>query len=159
MKRIVVSAAIVLSMAGTAFAQTSTAPAPTRKSEASPTANTGADASSAGVRMADTAAVSVRFVNVQPADFMATRVIGASVYNKQDESVGEIEDLVIDNGKMVKGIVIGVSRFLGLGETHVVLDPSAVVLSQQDGKWRAYVDMTKDTLKDAPRFTYSKMRK
>ena len=38
-----------------------------------------------------------------------------------------------------------------------VLDPSTVVLNQHDGKWRAYIDTTKDNLKNAPKFTYKKM--
>jgi hypothetical protein len=37
-----------------------------------------------------------------------------------------------------------------------LLDPSTIVLNQKDGKWRAYVDTSKDTLKNAPKFAYNK---
>ena len=65
---------------------------------------------------------------------------------------------MIDNGKTITGIVAGVGGFLGMGESYVVLDPSTVVLNQKDGTWRAYVDTNKDTLKNAPKFQYSKKK-
>lgn len=40
----------------------------------------------------------------------------------------------------------------------MVLDPKTVVVSQKDGTWQAFVDTTKDTLKNAPKFTYSKKK-
>lgn len=59
----------------------------------------------------------------------------------------------------MKGVVVGVGGFLGMGESSVALDPSTVVLNQRDGTWRAYVDTSKDNFKNAPKFTYTKMRK
>jgi hypothetical protein len=32
------------------------------------------------------------------------------------------------------------------------------MLNQKDGTWRAYVDTSKDTLKNAPKFTYTKKK-
>ena len=122
-------------------------------------ASTGADASSMGLRMATSATVALKFVTVKPADFMSSRLVGANVYNNQNETLGEIDDLVIENGKTITGLVVGVGGFLGMGESHVVLDPSTVVLNQKDGAWRVYVDTTKDTLKNAPKFTYTKMKR
>ena len=174
MQKLVLGAAMLCSLAGAALAQTTTAPAPSTTAPApaapapsttaprtgtAPMASTSADASSMGLRMASSATVAIKFVTVKPADFMSSRLVGANVYNNQNETVGEIEDLVIDNGKTVSGLVVGVGGFLGMGESYVVLDPSTVVLNQQDGKWRAYVDTTKDNLKNAPKFTYTKMRR
>ena len=70
--------------------------------------------------------------------------------------LGEIEDLVIDNGKTITSVVVSVGGFLGMGESYVVLDPSTVGLNQKDGKWRAFVDTSKDNLKNAPKFKYTK---
>ena len=169
MQKLVLGAAMLCSLAGAALAQTTTAPAPSTTAPAptttapmtgtAPMASTSADASSMGLRMASSATVAIKFVTVKPADFMSSRLVGANVYNNQNETVGEIEDVVIDNGKTVSGLVVGVGGFLGMGESYVVLDPSTVVLNQQDGKWRAYVDTTKDNLKNAPKFTYTKMRR
>lgn len=109
-----------------------------------------------GMQMANSATVAVRFVTVKPADFMTSRLVGTTVYNNQNESLGEIEDLVVDNGKAISGVVVSVGGFLGIGDSYVVLDPSTLVLNQKDGSWRAYVDTTKDNLKNAPKFKYSK---
>ena len=123
------------------------------------TGSTTAPNAAAGLRMADSATMALRFITVSPADFMSSRLMGANVYNNQNESLGEIEDLVIENGRTVKGVVVGVGGFLGLGESYVVLDPATVVLSQRDGTWRAYVDTNRDSLQNAPKFAYTKMRR
>jgi sporulation protein YlmC with PRC-barrel domain len=139
--RSIIAAAAMSSISSLAVAQTS--PAPTAQSVA-------------GMKMANSAGMAVRFVTVKPADFTSSKLVGAKVYNNQNESLGEIEDLVIDNGKTISGVVVSIGGFLGLGETYVLLDPSTIVLNQQDGKWRAYVDTSKDTLKNAPKFAYNK---
>ena len=154
--------AIVVALASTscaAFAQSNTTlPAtspPSVSAQSSTTGNAAPDRSS-GLRTADTAALAVRFVDVKPADFMTTKLLGANVYNNQKEKLGEIEDLAIENGRNVTGVVVSVGGFLGIGESYVVLDPKTVVVSQKDGTWQAFVDTTKDTLKSAPKFAYSK---
>lgn len=114
--------------------------------------------SSGGLRMADQATLAVRFVTVRPADFMASRLIGTTVYNNQNESIGEIEDLVVDNGRTVSGIVVSVGGFLGVGESHVALDPTSVVLSHKDNEWKAFVDTNKENLNGAPKFKYSRKK-
>jgi hypothetical protein len=157
-------AAIVLALATAttaAFAQsntTSPATSPPGVSVQSSTTGNAATEASSGLRTADSAALAVRFVDVKPADFMTTKLLGANVYNNQKEKLGEIEDLAIENGRNVTGIVVSVGGFLGIGESYVVLDPKTVVVSQKDGTWQAFVDTTKDTLKNAPKFTYSKKR-
>ena len=87
---------------------------------------------------------------------MTSRLMGAKVYNNQNETLGEIEDLVVEDGKTLSGGVVSVGGFLGIGDSYVVLDPSTIVLNQKDGSWRAHVDTTKDTLKNAPKFNYTK---
>ncbi|MCO5101551.1 MAG: PRC-barrel domain-containing protein [Burkholderiaceae bacterium] len=160
MNRIILSTAIAFALAGVAQAQTGTSSTmPAAGPPTTPKADSNTASSPSGIRMADTATMAVRFVNVEPAAFMASRLIGATVYNHQNDSVGEIQDLVIDDGKTVTGVVVSVGGFLGMGESYVVIDPSSVVVNQRDGAWRARVNTTKDTLKDAPKFTYSKMKK
>jgi sporulation protein YlmC with PRC-barrel domain len=130
-----------------ALAQTATPPA----------AGVGSS-SNTGMKMADTATVKLKFVTVKPADVMSSKLVGSTVYNNQNENVGEVEDLVIENGKTVTGVVVSVGGFLGLGESYVVLDPSTLAISNKDGKWAVHADTDKDTLKNAPKFTYSKKK-
>lgn len=110
----------------------------------------------AGIRISDTVAMGVRFTAVKPADFLSSNLIGVDVYNKQNEKLGEIKDLVIDEGKTITGVVVSVGSFIGLRESYVVLDPATIVANRVNGFWRAFVDTSKDTLKSAPKFVYPK---
>ncbi len=99
------------------------------------------------------------FVTVKPTDTLSSKLVGKNLYNKQNDSLGEIKDLVIENGKTVTGLVVSVGGFLGMGERYVVLDPANVVLHKEnDGTAKAVVDTSKDNLKNAPAFEYSKHR-
>jgi sporulation protein YlmC with PRC-barrel domain len=52
-------------------------------------------------------------------NWRASKLVGLSVYNEKNESVGSINDMLTDkNGKIV-AVVIGVGGFLGVGE-HLV---------------------------------------
>ncbi|WP_247457849.1 PRC-barrel domain-containing protein [Bradyrhizobium sp. 2] len=156
-----VTIAVILAVTSSgAFAQptnTSTAPPANAATQAGTIGNAASETSS-GLRTADTANLAVRFVDVKPADFMTTKLIGANVYNNQKEKLGEIEDFAIENGREVTGVVVSVGGFLGIGESYVVLDPKTLVVNQTDGTWQAFVDTTKDTLKNAPKFSYSKKK-
>ncbi|GIQ77978.1 PRC-barrel domain-containing protein [Bradyrhizobium sp. RD5-C2] len=55
-------------------------------------------------------------------DWRASKVVGLSVYNDKNESVGSINDLLMDKGGAIKAVVIGVGGFLGVGE-HLVAVP------------------------------------
>ncbi|WP_246733072.1 PRC-barrel domain-containing protein [Methylobacterium sp. BTF04] len=111
-----------------------------------------------GMKMAETATVKLKYVTVKPADVMSSKLIGTTVYNNKKETVGEVEDLVIENGKTLTGVVVSVGGFLGMGESYVVLDPSTLAIHDTNGKWAVYADTDKDTLKNAPKFTYSKKK-
>jgi sporulation protein YlmC with PRC-barrel domain len=55
-------------------------------------------------------------------DWRASKVVGLSVYNENNESVGSINDLLTDKNGNIKAVVIGVGGFLGVGE-HLVAIP------------------------------------
>jgi sporulation protein YlmC with PRC-barrel domain len=52
----------------------------------------------------------------------ASKLVGLSVYNDKNESVGSINDLLTDKNGNIKAVVIGVGGFLGVGE-HLVAIP------------------------------------
>ncbi|CAO4139639.1 PRC-barrel domain-containing protein [Methylorubrum thiocyanatum] len=109
-----------------------------------------------GMTMADTATAKIKFVTAKPAEVTSSKLVGKNLYNKQNETIGEVEDLVIDNGKTVTGVVVSVGGFLGMGERYVLVDPSSIFLHKADGKLKAMVDTDKDALKNAPEFKYNK---
>jgi sporulation protein YlmC with PRC-barrel domain len=55
-------------------------------------------------------------------NWRASKVVGVSVYNDNNESIGAINDLLMDKGGSIKAVVIGVGGFLGVGE-HLVAVP------------------------------------
>ncbi|MGY4253253.1 sporulation protein YlmC with PRC-barrel domain [Bradyrhizobium sp. USDA 4516] len=55
-------------------------------------------------------------------NWRASKVVGLSVYNDANESVGSINDLLMEKGGTIKAVVIGVGGFLGVGE-HLVAVP------------------------------------
>jgi sporulation protein YlmC with PRC-barrel domain len=55
-------------------------------------------------------------------DWRASKVVGLSVYNDNNQSIGSINDLLTDKSGNIKAAVIGVGGFLGVGE-HLVVIP------------------------------------
>jgi sporulation protein YlmC with PRC-barrel domain len=55
-------------------------------------------------------------------NWRASKVVGLSVYNDKNESVGSINDLLTDKNGKITAVVIGVGGFLGVGE-HLVAVP------------------------------------
>jgi sporulation protein YlmC with PRC-barrel domain len=49
----------------------------------------------------------------------ASKLVGLSVYNDNNESLGSISDMLTDKSGNIKAVVIGVGGFLGVGE-HLV---------------------------------------
>jgi sporulation protein YlmC with PRC-barrel domain len=55
-------------------------------------------------------------------DWRASKVVGLNVYNDKNESIGSINDLLTDKSGAIKGVVISVGGFLGVG-AHLVAVP------------------------------------
>ena len=52
-------------------------------------------------------------------NWRTSKLVGLNVYNDSNESLGSINDLLTDKSGNIKGVVIGVGGFLGVGE-HLV---------------------------------------
>lgn len=95
------------------------------------------------------------FVAQNPDDRVASKLIGTSVVNGANETIGQIADIVLDQKNAVKSWVIGVGGFLGLGSKYVAVDPSVVKIDRTDDKTiQARIDTTKDQLRAAPEYIY-----
>jgi sporulation protein YlmC with PRC-barrel domain len=55
-------------------------------------------------------------------DWRASKIVGLSVYNNDNSSIGSINDLLTDKSGNIKAVVIGVGGFLGVG-SHLVAVP------------------------------------
>jgi len=98
-------------LATVAFAQTQTPAAD------APAATT----DKAGVK-SDMAAVKSDMSTSHQGEWRASKMVGLSVYNDKNESVGSINDLLTDKSGSIKAVIIGVGGFLGVGE-HLVAVP------------------------------------
>lgn len=84
---------------------------------------------------------------------LSNDLVGSSVYAPNDEVVGDINDMIIDLGGTVEGVVIGVGGFLGIGEKDVAVKMSAIsVTPMEDGNVRLVLNSTKQDLETAPAF-------
>jgi sporulation protein YlmC with PRC-barrel domain len=52
----------------------------------------------------------------------ASKLIGVNVYNDNNESLGSINDLIVDNSGSIKTAIIGVGGFLGVGERYIAVN-------------------------------------
>jgi hypothetical protein len=150
MKHVFVTACAVTALCGTAFAQT-----PTTKDNMVPSA----PAAQQGMMGSKTqGAVHVTFYSVKPADVRSSTLVGATVYNAKNENIGEIEDLIIEDGKTLRAVVIGVGGFLGMGEHDVAVEPSALIVTRNNDKddVRIVINTTKEDLKNAPAVKFDK---
>lgn len=95
------------------------------------------------------------FVAVQPTDVLSYNLIDRDVTNNAGDTIGEIKDLVISGGNL-SGYIVSVGGFLGMGEHYVMVNPKAVKITynENDKKWTAVMNATKEELQKAPEFKY-----
>ncbi len=93
---------------------------------------------------------------ITEANILSSNLIGLTVRNAGNETVGEISDLVLGRGNTLTGVIVSVGGFLGLGEHYAVIDPATIAVSynEADKTWDARVNATADELKAAPAFKY-----
>jgi hypothetical protein len=84
--------------------------------------------------------------------FLASDLTGATVYNPQDEAIGDVNDVIVSRDGKVDGIVVGVGGFLGIGEKDVAIKTSQIKMMDTDTGVKLVLDMTKDQLAAAPEF-------
>jgi sporulation protein YlmC with PRC-barrel domain len=51
----------------------------------------------------------------------ASKLIGLDVYNEQNEKLGDINEILLDQSGKVNGVVIGVGGFLGMGQREIMI--------------------------------------
>jgi hypothetical protein len=84
-------------------------------------------------------------------DWLASNLIGQTVYNAEDEIVGDIGDLVSDrNGKIV-AVLVGSGGFLGIGQKDVALRFEHLKLARDENdNVKIIADVNKQILAAAP---------
>jgi hypothetical protein len=96
----------------------------------------------------------MEFIEVQDAaQFLAEdEVIGKDVVNMNDEEVGTITDLVMDQDQKLVGIVLSVGGFLGIADKWVAIPVDQIEFPTDEQPARLRVAVTEEQLQNAPDF-------
>lgn len=138
-RTLLASTALATLVATSAFAQQDPAPAVAPAPAA--TAQPAAPASDQPMTKAD--------------GYLATNMIGESVYNgtgDNAENIGDVNDIVIGNEGTVKAVVIGVGGFLGIGEKSVAIEMAKLNWAEANGDRWLVTNVTKEQLEALPAF-------
>src|SRR5688572_24496408 len=57
----------------------------------------------------------------QSGQWRASKLMGLDVYNEQNEKLGDINEILLDQSGKVTGVVIGVGGFLGMGQRDIMV--------------------------------------
>lgn len=88
-----------------------------------------------------------------PTHWRSSEAVGQPVYNKGNERIGEVEELLINGEGRVFAAVVAVGGFLGIGERRVALSYSAFQMTRDaNGKSRLVVNVDKASLEKAPAY-------
>jgi sporulation protein YlmC with PRC-barrel domain len=102
-----------------------------------------------------TPAFAAQTMSSLPSDsFTVTDYYKQDVYDKSQNTVGKIDDVLLDKSGKVTTLMVGVGGFLGMGEKDVALPFAAVHAEKKNNKWYLTVDETKDSLKGAAGYKY-----
>lgn len=79
---------------------------------------------------------------------------GARVYGSNDEDVGEVDELILNDDGSIKRVVLDVGGFLGLGEHEVAVSMNELrIVRDEDGDdVRVYIDATQEELEAQPEY-------
>ncbi|WP_018898603.1 PRC-barrel domain-containing protein [Rhizobium sp. 2MFCol3.1] len=101
------------------------------------------------------------YLTEQSADQVsANTYIGQAVYNGTNESIGNVNDLIMKKDGGLVAAVIGVGGFLGIGEKNVAVPMDKITVAQNttDGSVKLTTSETAETLKAAPEFKTLQMQ-
>ncbi|WP_018238941.1 PRC-barrel domain-containing protein [Ensifer sp. BR816] len=148
-----------VAVAPMSFAQETTtppAPAPETQMQPAPAAPAPAEQAQTPAPADKTMAASDgTYLTEQAAEQVsANTYIGQSVYNANDESIGEINDLIIEKEGGVAAAIVGVGGFLGIGEKNVAVPFESISIAEQPDSdaLKLTTTETAESLKAAPEF-------
>jgi len=88
----------------------------------------------------------------EPNEVLASSLMGADV-RLADESIGSVSDIIFDD-KQIKGVVVGVGGFLGIGEKRVALpwEQISVQPAEEAGEVVLSANTTREELEASEEF-------
>lgn len=103
------------------------------------------------------------YYNADPTQILASDLIGKTVYSSaadDAETVGDVNDVIMNPSGRAQAIIIGVGGFLGLGEKDVAIDFAQVNWQVgEDGERVLTTALDKESLENAPAFDYAALER
>lgn len=95
-------------------------------------------------------------VDVQ--DISTDMLMGKTVYDADENDVGDVTDMIIDEDGKITNVVIDFGGFLGIGSSQASLQFKELTILSNEGyeDVRLYVDATKQQIQELPRYMASK---
>src|SRR5690606_27235386 len=88
--------------------------------------------------------------------WLATEIIGSTLYTsaaEDAESIGDVNDFVLDGNGSVAAVIVGVGGFLGIGQKDVAISWNDLQLTMDaDNNPRLVSSVTREQLEAAPEF-------
>ncbi len=130
------SAALAMLLAAPVMAQTTSSPATMSHATTAPAATSPASSSS---------------YMTNGGQIRASKLIGGSVYNDQHQSIGSIDDLLMDGSHNVTSVILSVGGFLGVGGKLVKVPYTDLHVANNT---IVLPNATKDELKKMPSYEF-----
>lgn len=93
--------------------------------------------------------------NLDETDLLSSDIIGLAVYNRSNQKVGLVDDIILGSNQTVNAIVINVGGFLGTGNRDIAVAANSVLILKKGGRLdRALIDATEETLRSTDTFTF-----
>lgn len=84
--------------------------------------------------------------------YKSKAIVGSKVVNVNGDEVGEVKELLITTNGMVRGALMSVGGFLGIGEREVAVEWRDLTVTRDGEDVRVVVKLNKDQLKALPEY-------
>lgn len=89
-------------------------------------------------------------------DFTVTNYYKQDIYDRSDNKIGTVDDVLIDKNGAVTALMVSVGGFLGMGEKTVATKFQSVQMTKKNDKWYLTMDADKEAMKKAPGYKYDR---
>lgn len=149
-RTLIATAASLALLSGAAVAQTTS---PTVGNPSSSTSSMSNTASPDSATTGSTAGSSATSGAMGGQLASAEELIGKTVYGRDNEKIGEVEDIILDTNGKAKQLVVSSGGFLGIGDKEVAVDYTAAEWDSQNNRLNL-AGMSRDDIKALPEFKY-----
>lgn len=155
MRRNIIAATAVLALlTGTAVAQTSS-PSPSQPTQSGTTLNNSTIPDTGTSKTTTTTTTTGQATGPTGGQIAsANELLGKNVYGRDNEKLGEVDDVILDTNGQAKQLVLSSGGFLGIGDKKVAVDYNAAQWDQAQNRLTLST-MTRDEVKSMPEFQYS----